>query len=378
MKLKETLSSWWKGIQGNLFPYVEELLESDLTQKQQQLISTLELIRLEEHISTFWGFPGRPPACRIALAGSFIAKAIYNMPTTTALIDRLQSDIKLRRICGWEKKKDLPSEASFSRAFAEFSELQLPEKVHEALIKKTHQEKLVGHISRDATAIEARERPIKKTGAPPARKRGRPKKGEKRPPKISRRIERQLNMNISEMLADLPSSCDVGTKKNSKGYKESWIGYKLHIDMADGGIPISCILTAASTHDSQVAIPLAEISSQRSTNLYDLMDAAYDDALIIEHSKQLGHVPIIDINPRRNQALKNELLAETKRMKFINMKNAQDVRYKERSNAERGNSRLKDDFGGRMVRVRGHAKVMCHLMFGMLALTADQLLRFVR
>ena len=35
----------------------------------------------------------------------------------------------------------------------------------------------------------------------------------------------------------------------------------------------------------------------------------------------------------------------------------------------------KDEFGGRFVRVRGHAKVMCHLMFGILALTADQFIR---
>jgi hypothetical protein len=40
------------------------------------------------------------------------------------------------------------------------------------------------------------------------------------------------------MLDDLPHDCNVGTKKNSKGYKESWIGYKLHIDAADGQIPI--------------------------------------------------------------------------------------------------------------------------------------------
>jgi hypothetical protein len=33
--------------------------------------------------------------------------------------------------------------------------------VHEALIKRTHEQRLVGHISRDATAIEAREKPMK-------------------------------------------------------------------------------------------------------------------------------------------------------------------------------------------------------------------------
>ncbi|MCK5243836.1 MAG: transposase, partial [Desulfobacterales bacterium] len=61
----------------------------------------------------------------------------------------------------------------------------------------------------------------------------------------------------------------------------------------------------------------------------------------------------------------------------INFERPEDIRYKERSNVERVNGRLKDEFGGRMVRVRGCAKVMAHLMFGILALTADQLLRFV-
>ena len=41
-------------------------------------------------------------------------------------------------------------------------------------------------------------------------------------------------------------------------------------------------------------------------------------------------------------------------------------------------ARIKDEFGGRTIRVRGHAKVMTHLMFGILALTVDQLLRMVR
>jgi len=69
------------------------------------------------------------------------------------------------------------------------------------------------------------------------------------------------------MLEDSPKVCDVGTKMNSKGYKKSWIGYKLHIDAADGHIPISCVLTSASVHDSQVTLPLAELSSQRATNI---------------------------------------------------------------------------------------------------------------
>jgi len=65
-------------------------------------------------------------------------------------------------------------------------------------------------------------------------------------------------MTLEELLADLPRECNAGSKKNSKGYVETWVGYKLHLDVADGQIPISCILTSASLHDSQAAIPLAQ------------------------------------------------------------------------------------------------------------------------
>jgi hypothetical protein len=130
-------------------------------------------------------------------------------------------------------------------------------------------------------------------------------------------------------------------------------------------------------HDSQVTLPLAELSDQRVTNLYDLMDSAYDSPIIKQHSRSPGHVPIIDINPRGNKNRKHELKAEAHRFKFINFKHPTDVRYNEISNVERVNGRLKDEFGGKMVRVRGHAKVLTHLMFGIIALTADQLMRFV-
>lgn len=140
---------------------------------------------------------------------------------------------------------------------------------------------------------------------------------------------------------------------------------------------MSCVLTSASTHDSQVAIPLAELTSKRVTNLYDLMDSAYDASEIKNHSVELGHVPIIDVNPRRDKVLKEEIIAEKKRLKFIHVELPEQVRYHERSASERVNGRLKDEFGGRHVRVRGHAKIFSHLMFGILVVTVDQLMRFV-
>ena len=114
------------------------------------------------------------------------------------------------------------------------------------------------------------------------------------------------------MLADLPRACDVGSKRNAKGHTTSWIGYKLHVDTADGGIPISCIMTSASTHDSQVAIPLGTLTAGRVENLYDLMDAAYDSIEIRAHCILLGHKPIIDVNPRRSVDMKEALKREKK------------------------------------------------------------------
>ncbi len=177
------------------------------------------------------------------------------------------------------------------------------------------------------------------------------------------------------MLDGLPTACDVGTKRNAKGHTSSWTGYKLHIDTADGDIPVSCLLTSASLHDSQVAMPLAMITAGRCTNLYDLMDSAYDAPEIRAQSIALGHVPIIDINPRRGGKAGHEAEARAKRCAGYRL--AEDLRYNERSAAERVNSALKDSYGGRFVRVRGPAKVFCHLMFGILALTMEQLMRLI-
>ncbi len=385
-KLRQTLSQYWSKIQGTLFPQLEEELDP-LTEKQQQLITILEVVRIEEFIPDYRGYEGRPQKSRSAIARSFVAKMVYNMTTTRTLWERLQSDKNLRRICGWENTRQIPSEATFSRAMANFSETQLPQRVHEALIKKTYgdTETIILHNLRDSTAIEAREKPGKKTEAcsvecndlKPEKKRGRPKKGEERPPKEPTRIEKQQTMSLKEMLKDLPMHCGIGSKKNSKGHIEHWIGYKLHMDTADGCVPISAILTSASVHDSQVAIPLAEMTAKRVVSLYDLMDSAYDIPGIIAHSKSLGHVPLIEKNPRRDKALAEELEAESKRQKLLNLESAEKIRFKERTTAERANARLKEEFGGRMVRVRGQAKVMCHLMFGVLALAADQLMKLV-
>jgi hypothetical protein len=107
------------------------------------------------------------------------------------------------------------------------------------------------------------------------------------------------------------------------------------------------------------------------------MDPSYHAPEIDAACRALGRIPIVPPQARRDATLKAELTAEAKARRAINFETPEQVRYRERTTAERANARLKDQFGGRFVRVRGHAKVMCHLMFGILALTVDQLMRLV-
>ncbi len=55
-----------------------------------------------------------------------------------------------------------------------------------------------------------------------------------------------LETTLEQIVADLPRLCDKGCKNDSKGLPSYWIGYKLHLDVADGQVPVSCLLTSAS------------------------------------------------------------------------------------------------------------------------------------
>jgi hypothetical protein len=370
MRLREELSQIWGNIQYKLFPELEEEI-GPFTDKHKKVISILELIRIENFVPDYRGYVGRPRSDRIAIARAFVAKIVFNFQFTNQLIDYLKSDKQLRLICGWESIKQIPSESKFSRAFEEFAELQLPDKVHTCLIKDMYENEIVGHAVRDSTPIISREKAIKKKKRPKqVKKTGRPKKGEIRE---KTRIENQQKMSLEQMLNDLPKNCDIGKKKSANGHTLVWKGYKLHTVTDDHCIPLAAIVTSASLHDSQAAIPLAIKADKVSKNFYDLMDSAYNVTGIIEHSKSLGHIPIVGHWSKNTQA-KLEKETEDKRRQTLNWLPADEVRYNERGKAERFNALFKDYYGGSNVRVKGHTKVNCHLMFGVLTLAASLLL----
>jgi hypothetical protein len=374
--LTHSIAAYWQRVQTTLFPY---LLTASLTltPEMARLVAALDLLRIEEALPARpVAAVGAPPADRAPLARAFVALAVLNLPTRKALIQRLQTDDTLRRICGWLCPDAVPSAATFCRAFAWLADLGLADTVHDQRVREALGDVLVWHQALDATAIPARETPqpnpapqYGRTNSGKRRKHpasgrapGRPGKGAVvAPPRT--RLERQGDQVPEIALLELPMACDTGCKYDADGHPDYWTGYKFHVVTNEWGIPLCAVTTAASVHDSQVAIPLLQLTARRVTALYDLQDKADDAAAIRQCSTALGHVPII---PAIAHGPDPPPEWEPDRARL----------YKGRTVAERFNARLKDEMGGSQVRVRGVRKVHAHLMFGVLAIFADAVLRF--
>ncbi len=88
MPLATSLSGYWRRLQGELFPALAEELGA-LSERHRQLVTVLELARPEAFIRHAHGAVGRPRKDRAALARSFLAKAVFNISETEALVERL-------------------------------------------------------------------------------------------------------------------------------------------------------------------------------------------------------------------------------------------------------------------------------------------------
>ena len=298
-----------------LFTILEDE-SGELNDDHRQFVALCQQVEpLFPHGFFAWGGNGRPSVPRRWIFRAFLAKALWNFPMTRALIVELGARPTFKRFTG--------------RAFA-----GVP----------------VHHESIDSTAIHSWE---KAAAEKPAKPEG-------------PQLETQPGRAAEDNEAELPTQCDWGVKRNSKGVRETWRGYKLHVAVTDGDVPTAMIVTSASVHDSQVAIPLMQRTREHCMVLYDLMDAGYDAEPNRDFSRRLGSVPIIPVNPRR-RGEGNGLEMEPDRAE----------RFRRRSGVERFNSHLNDEHGGRTIRVRGHAKVALHLSFGVLVIAVEQAFRLL-
>jgi len=341
----------------------DQVFEERLSMEHRSFLAFLRVI--EEHLprlETSYHVTGRPRYDDKAMIRAMLAKTLLQIGTNSLLRQRLISDSNLRHICGFAR---IPSEATFSRRLALFSQKHLPETVLARLVRDYHAGTLVRVIARDSTSIKGREKTTMKKIAPePAvkRKRGRPRKEEIRTPPAPRRVCEQLKQSPGKSLSDLDKECGWGCKANSQGKVQYTKGYKLHLDVTDQGIPVSAAVTGANVHDSQVAIILEKLTERRVTHLYTMADAAYD---FPEHRRYIsgkGRVPVIDHNRRRN-AVGQELSPLEKEQ------------YKARTVVERANSHLKDNLLPKALYVKGYRKVNFVLQLGVLYLAALKILQ---
>ena len=91
MSLREMLSDYWYAFQQELFPRLESEL-GPMGERYELFVAVLELVRVEALLPYFRGQVGRPEEDRAALARAFIAKAVFDIPTTRGLIERLEVD----------------------------------------------------------------------------------------------------------------------------------------------------------------------------------------------------------------------------------------------------------------------------------------------
>jgi hypothetical protein len=209
---------------------------------------------------------GRIPYQYTPFIRSFLAKGYLGIEKTSQLIQRLKGEPNLRLLCGFT---DVPGKASFSRALTFLSGQGILEETLEGIVSMAHKGLVVYHVKGDSTAIEAREKVVKRgegKGSKQGKKRGRP-------------------------------------GKNSERNVSFWKGYKLHLDVSDTGFPLTAVVTGANVHDSQLAIPMEQLTEKKVPFCYSLMDSAYDSKVIDEFIRSHGRVPIrvpiIDVNKRK-------------------------------------------------------------------------------
>lgn len=377
MSSRKSFSHYWNQvIQPTLFKELEQEIGA-LSPLHKKLTSVLEIIRIEDFIACARFKNGRTPKHRAAIARAYIAKIIFKFTYTNQLIDYLKVDKQLRLICGFNNFEKIPSKSKFSRAFNEFALKSLPENAQQSLVKEFTSDEIQGHATIDSTPLETREKPLKKGTAEERKKRKSMKNASKRKGELNSRQKQLKEENLEKALSDLSKLCDKGMKRSAQGYTQIWKGYKLHVSINDDCIPLATVITSASVNDCEVAIPLIRKSNTVAKNLYYLMDAAYDHPEIKELCTSTERVALIDKCPT-GVSQKIEKEAEKQRRKILNIQTAEEKRYSERFPKERFNALYKDFHGGCSIFYKGYLKVSCHVMFGILTLTASTILSLIQ
>jgi len=199
-----------------------------------------------------------------AMLRALLAKQLYQIPTFSLLVERLEQDLSFAHDCGFHLCDARPSVATFSRFYQRLSQTGALGKLFESLVRQGLEKEIIQAdvVAIDASQINAYEK-------------ARPKK----------------------QLTDEESAATWGAKRDTDGNKITWFGYKLHVAVdARSELPLSMTVTPAHRNDSTQAIPLMDQLPVQ-PQVY-CMDMGYDITPIYEKAQSLGTKAIIPLNRR--------------------------------------------------------------------------------
>ena len=186
------------------FHEIQKYFEEHLSGEHFTFMKMLQIIENAMPTVTTWhARTGRPPYDNMAFFRAFYAQSYFAIPSVTLLIKTLKSDPNLRQLCGFRK---VPGNASFSRRLTAFSGLNILTQTLDDMVQKAYKDLPIIHVCRDSSAIAAREKVNKKAAGKaekPAKKRGRPTKGSRKPEKEPPELRKQFRGKAHTILDNL-------------------------------------------------------------------------------------------------------------------------------------------------------------------------------
>ena len=269
-------------VQQPTFIDLEILMQLDIKERHAEIFSPIDfdpilaLFQKENKV-------GAPLSLNYEAAfRSIVSRFLEGIPSTKALVQRLNEDISFKLSLGFLYSERVPSEATFCRIMKVLSQNRsVLKELNKTLLYKINQEFgiFTEDIAIDATAVEAHTKPKKTENV-----------------KLSS-TSKQCDMATAEVMEELPIYPSWGIKANSKGKHNYWFGFKNHYAVtSETQYILSGITTSAFVADISVAIPLMRDMAQLGIkDTYVLMDKGYDGQAVYQEADKLTFKPIIDL-----------------------------------------------------------------------------------
>jgi transposase len=247
----------------------DELLQYEPQTRLHKIFDVLDLHLVSQKLSHPFS-RGPHGYNKASLVRALIAKCIYGIPNTAKLVERLESDIRLRYDCGFPLCGGTPSEATFSRLIQQLSEDDTLESLFNEMVQKAFDQGIMDakHVAIDASKIDAYEKTI-------------PRK---------------------KVIQD-GEHADWGSKLDTNGNQITWFGYKLHAAVdTKSELPIALKITPANENDGAHGIDMMNLTKKQIENVdYFIMDMGYDIQDIYKTARNSQAQAIIPLNLRNEK-----------------------------------------------------------------------------